>query len=406
MKLKVMKAIVLFFLFLGVETSCKNSTTTPLKAEPVKAAVIPEVSFRQLTPEEKNLYTERANALYSNFLNNKAFNGSILIAKNGQILAEKYNGLANFATKEAIDQNTTFHLASVSKTFTAMAILRMVEQKQLSLDDDVRTFFPSFPYAGITVRLLLSHRSGLANYAYVMPKNTYGLYSNDDVVNYFINNKPALSRPINTGFQYCNTNYVLLANIIEKLSGESYSTYMQTNIFSPLGMNSTYVCDRNNIATVPLSYTVGNRPYKVESFDAIYGDKNIYSNVRDLLTWDKVLYGGNFVNPQTAALAYQPTSNEKQTVNNYGLGWRLINKDDVNVVYHTGWWHGNCNIFSRIVQDTTTVIILSNRYNSSVFKSKSTAYAFAKDILGRPRGDMSDVAAGDPNSELEGNGKE
>ncbi len=405
MKLKVMKAIVLIFLFLSVETSCKNSTTTPLNAEPVKPEV-PEVSFRQLTDEEKELYTERATTLYSSFLNNKAFNGSILIAKNGQILAEKYNGFANFATKEAISQNTTFHLASVSKTFTAMAILRMIEQKQFSLDDDVRTFFPSFPYAGITVRLLLSHRSGLSNYAYVMPKSSYGLYSNDDVLNYYINNKPALARPINTGFQYCNTNYVILAKIIEKISGESYPTYMQTNIFTPLGMNNTYVCDRNNIKTVPLSYTPGNRAYQIESFDAIYGDKNIYSNVRDLLTWDKVLYSGSFVNPQTAALAYQPTSNEKQTVNNYGLGWRLINKDDVNVVYHTGWWHGNCNIFTRIVQDTTTVIILSNRYNSSVFKSKATAYAFAKDILGRPRGDMSDVAAGDPNTELEGSGKE
>ncbi len=405
MKLKVMKAIVLIFLFLSVETSCKNSTTTPLAAEPVKPEV-PEVSFRQLTEEEKQLYTERATTLYSSFLNNKAFNGSILIAKNGQILAEKYNGFANFATKEAINQSTTFHLASVSKTFTAMAILRMVEQKQFSLDDDVRTFFPSFPYAGITVRLLLSHRSGLSNYAYIMPKSSYGLYTNDDVLNYYINNKPALARPINTGFQYCNTNYVILAKIIEKISGESYPTYMQTNIFTPLGMNSTYVCDRNNITTVPLSYTPGNRAYQIESFDAIYGDKNIYSNVRDLLTWDKVLYSGSFINPQTAALAYQPTSNEKQTVNNYGLGWRLINKDDVNVVYHTGWWHGNCNIFTRIVQDTTTVIILSNRYNSTVFKSKATAYAFAKDILGRPRGDMSDVAAGDPTTELEGSGKE
>ncbi len=400
-----MRAIVLIFLFLSVETSCKNSTTSPLMAETVKPET-KDVSFRQLTQEEKDLYTQKATALYSNFLNNKAFNGAILVAKNGQILVEKYNGTANFASKEAINQATTFHLASVSKTFTAMAILRMLEQKQLSLDDDVRTYFPGFPYAGITIRLLLSHRSGLANYAYVMPKGSYGLYTNDDVLNYFTNHKPALARAINTGFQYCNTNYVILAKIIEKLSGESYSTYMQTNIFTPLGMNSTYVCDKNNISTVPLSYTPGNRPYQIESFDAIYGDKNIYSNVRDLLIWDKVLYSGNFVSPQTAQLAYQPTSNERQTVDNYGLGWRLINKDDVNLVYHTGWWHGNSNIFTRIVQDTTTVIILSNRYNSSVFKSKATSFAFAKDLLGRPRGDVSDVAVGETVSEYEGGGRE
>jgi CubicO group peptidase (beta-lactamase class C family) len=179
---------------------------------------------------------------------------------------------------------------------------------------------------------------------------------------------------------------------------------MRDNVFQPLGMNSTYVCDKNNITTVPASYTVGNRPYTIENFDAIYGDKNIYSNVRDLLTWDKVLYSSSFIKPQTAAMAYQPTSNEKSGVHNYGLGWRLINKDDVNVVYHTGWWHGNCNIFTRIVQDTTTVIILSNKYNSGVFRTKNTSMAFAKDILGRPS-IGNDMALEDSEDEVEGGKK-
>jgi CubicO group peptidase (beta-lactamase class C family) len=390
-------------MFLSVETSCKNSATPPLKSEPPQP--VQPISFRQLTPQEKETYTEKASTFYSNILNNKTFNGSILIAKNGQILLEKYNGLANFSTKQQIDQSTTFHLASVSKTFTAMAVLRMWEQKQLSLDDDVRKYFPSFPYAGITVRLLLSHRSGLPNYAYVMPKSNYGvLYTNDDVINYFINNKPALSRPVNTAFQYCNTNFVILAKIIEKISGQAYPVYMKENVFNPLGMYSTYVCNKDNISSVPQSYTPGNRPYTIESFDAIYGDKNIYSNVRDLLTWDKILYSGTFIKPQTAAMAYQPTSSEKQSVNNYGLGWRLINQDNVNVVYHTGWWHGNCNIFTRIVQDTTTVIILSNRYNSNVFRTKATSLAFAKNLLGRPTGN--DMAVGEAEDEVEGGGKE
>jgi CubicO group peptidase (beta-lactamase class C family) len=201
-----------------VETSCKNNTSLPLKSEPPQP--VQPISFRALTPQEKATYTQKASALYSSFLNNKAFNGSILIAKNGQVLLERYNGMANFGTKETIDQNTTFHLASVSKTFTAMAILKMWEQKQLSLDDDIRKYFAGFPFNGITIRMLLSHRSGLPNYAYVMPKSNNGyLYTNDDVINYFINYRPALSRPVNTGFQYCNTNYVILAKIIEKISG-------------------------------------------------------------------------------------------------------------------------------------------------------------------------------------------
>jgi len=399
-----MKAIALAFLFLSVETSCKNNTILPLK----KAAdvTIPAFAFRQLTPEEIDRYTRQAKERYSNIFNNKSFNGSVLVAKNGQVLLESYKGYVDFGSRRSIDAATVFHLASVSKTFTGMAILKMWENKQLGLDDDIRLYFPQFPYAGITIRLLLCHRSGLPNYAYVMPDIKNYLYTNDDVVNYLINKKPALTRPVNTGFEYCNTNFVLLAAVIEKISGEDYPSYMKQTVFDPLGMTSTYVCSQDNIQMVPLSYTTANRPYRIECFDAIYGDKNIYSNVRDLLTWDKVLYSGLFLNPITTAMAYQPTSNEKNTIENYGLGWRLLNKDAINVVYHTGWWHGNCNIFTRIVQDTTTVIILSNRYNSNVFNTKTAALAFAKDILGRNRDDMSDVATDATNNAYEGVGKE
>jgi CubicO group peptidase (beta-lactamase class C family) len=393
-KKEMMKAILLVFLFLSVETSCKNNTIKPLKSQP-QLQPVADVHFRQLSQDEKDFYTQQASSFYSNFLNNNNFNGSILVAKNGQIIMEKYQGKANFSTKEAIDQNTRFHLASVSKTFTAMAILRMWEQNQLSLDDDVRKYYPSFPYYGITIRMLLTHRSGLPNYAYFMKtKDKSLLFTNEDVIAYMTQYKPKESSRPNTAFQYCNTNYVILANIIEKVSGQSYPYYMRDNVFRPLGMNNTYVCYKDNITTAPPSYTAGNRQYTIENFDAIYGDKNIYSNARDLLIWDKVLYSGNFVNQETAKMAYQPYSNEKPSIHNYGMGWRLIEKDDVKVVYHTGWWHGNCNIFTRVVQDTATVIILSNRYNSQVFKSKNTASVFAKSLIDAPKSELSDIAVG------------
>jgi CubicO group peptidase (beta-lactamase class C family) len=391
---QIMKAILLIFLFLSVETSCKNNTVMPLKAE-AQPKPADEISFRPLTQEEKDFYTRQASSFYGNFLNNSSFNGSILVAKNGQVIMEKYQGMANFSTKEKIDQNTTFHLASVSKTFTAMTILRMWEQGQLSLDDDIRKYYPSFPYYGITIRTLLTHRSGLPNYAYVMKTSDKSqLFTNADVINYFITYRPKESFRPNTAFQYCNTNYVLLAGIIEQVSGISYPEYMKTNVFIPLGMHSTFVVSKDNITSAPPSYTGGNRQYNIENFDAIYGDKNIYSNVRDLLTWDKVLYSGNFIQPGTAQMAYVGYSNEKAGIHNYGMGWRLLEKDDVKVVYHTGWWHGNCNIFTRVVQDTATVIILSNRYNSSVFRSRNTASVFAKSLIDAPKPELSDMAAG------------
>lgn len=396
-----MKAILLIFLFLSVETSCKNNTVMPLQAE-TQPKPADEISFRPLTQQEKEFYSQQASSFYSNFLNSSSFNGSILVAKNGQIVMEKYQGLANFSTKEKIDQNTTFHLASVSKTFTAMTILRMWEQGQLSLDDDIRKYFPSFPYYGITIKTLLTHRSGLPNYAYVMKTNDRSqLFTNDDVIAYFTTYRPKESFRPNTAFQYCNTNYVLLAGIIEKISGMSYPEYMKTNVFTPLGMHNTFVVNKDNINSASPSYTAGNRQYTVENFDAIYGDKNIYSNVRDLLTWDKVLYSGNFIKSETAQMAYQGYSNEKPSIHNYGMGWRLIEKDDVKVVYHTGWWHGNCNIFTRVVQDTATVIILSNRYNSSVFRSKNTASVFAKSLIDAPKPELSDMAVGGEGEEKE-----
>lgn len=389
-----MKVILFIFMFLSLETSCKNNTISPLKKQ---AAPVPvtDIEFRPLTDDERAFYTQQANSFYSNFLNSGSFNGSILVAKNGQVIMEKYQGKANFSTNEPIDAQTGFHLASVSKTFTAMAILQMWEQGQLSLDEDIRRYYPSFPYVGITIRMLLTHRSGLPNYAYFMKTtNRQLIFTNDDVINFMIANRPKESYRPNTAFQYCNTNYVLLASIIEKISGSSYPDYMRDHVFTPLGMNNTYVCSRENITQVPVSYTAGNRPYTIENFDAIYGDKNIYSTARDLLKWDKVLYSGAFVKPETAAMAYEGYSNEKPGVHNYGMGWRLIEKDDVKVVYHTGWWHGNCNIFTRVVQDTATVIILSNRYNSQVFRSRNTASVFAKSLIDAARQDSAELAVG------------
>jgi CubicO group peptidase (beta-lactamase class C family) len=388
-----MKPLFLIFMFLSLETSCKNNTVTPLKSEPPQP--VQEIKFRQLSQQEKDFYKQQATSFYSNFLNSSSFNGSILVAKNGQVIMEKYQGMADFGTKEAISASTTFHLASISKTFTAMAILRMWEQKQLTLEDDVRKYYPSFPYYGITIRMLLTHRSGLANYAYFLNTSDKSrLFTNDDVISYMIASRPKENSKPNLGFQYCNTNYVILAGIIEKISGKSYPDYMRDQVFTPLGMTSTFVVNKDNLDKASPSYTAGNRKYTVENFDAIYGDKNIYSNARDLLTWDKVLYSGVFVKTETAAMAYQPSSNEKPSIHNYGMGWRLIEKDDVKVVYHTGWWHGNCNILTRVVKDTATVIILSNRYNSSVFRSKNTASVFAKSLIDAPKPELSDIAVG------------
>ncbi len=265
----------------------------------------PGFQFRQLTSEEEIQYHDAAKTYYETHLKQSGFNGSILIAKNGQIVFEDYTGMANFSTKDSINPNTPFHLASISKTFTGTEVLRLWEQGRLSLDDSVQKFFPQFPYRGINVRMLLSHRSGLPNYLYFMDKdwNKKQKATNTDVLNYMIAYKPNADAPPNRTFHYCNTNFLLLALIVEKVTQQAFPQFMKDSVFTPLGMNSTYIFSINDTSKyVPTM--VGNRPYDIDFLDCTYGDKNVYSTVRDMLQWDKALYQFSFVSKPTLDSAF------------------------------------------------------------------------------------------------------
>ncbi len=167
----------------------------------------------------------------------KGFNGAILVAKKGNILFEAYHGFADLVKKDTINEHSAFHLASVSKTFTAMATLKLAELGKVNLDDDVKKYFPGFPYDGVSIKLLLSHRSGLPNYLYFMQQLGWDVktYSNNQhVLDYLIQFKPALTSKPGTRFAYCNTNYALLGLIIEKVSGKTYARFLQDQFFTPL----------------------------------------------------------------------------------------------------------------------------------------------------------------------------
>lgn len=309
--------------------------------------------------------------MYDSMLGKHGFNGSILVAKNGEVLFEDYHGFSNLHTKDTITPTTPFHLASTSKTFTGMAIMKLQEEDKLNLDDSLQVFFPQFPYSGITVRMLLSHRSGLPNYVYFMPADPawrHRLATNNDMLQFMIDKKPALYSYPNRGFHYCNTNYALLALIVEKVSGQSFPEYLSNTIFSPLGMKNTFVFSIKDSANYRPSYQYNNRPFNLESMDCVYGDKNIYSTARDMLLWDKAIYSNKIVSQATYEEATQPNSNERPSMHNYGLGWRLmIMPNSTKIVYHNGWWHGNNTCFTRLVADTATIIILGNKFNKGIY---------------------------------------
>lgn len=317
--------------------------------------------------------------MYDSMLGKHGFNGGILVAKNGEVLFEDYQGYANLATKDTITSNTTFHLASVSKTFTGMAIMKLWEEDKLNLDDSLQVFFPKFPYSGITVRMLLNHRSGLPNYVYFMPQDPAWrrkLATNNDMLQFMIDKKPALYGYPNRGFHYCNTNFALLALIVEKVSGQPFPEYMRDNIFTPLGMTNTFIFSIADSANYHPSYQPNGRPFPLESMDCIYGDKNVYSTARDMFLWDKALYSNRFVSQATYEEATKPYSFEKPGTHNYGLGWRLMLLPNAKIVYHNGWWHGNNTCFTRLVADTATIIILGNKFNRAIYAGMKIGTVF------------------------------
>ena len=167
--------------------SCGQNSGNKTAATSVNTAST-DSFFNPIPEAEIKKYGQEILDYYDTNLANKGFNGSIIVAKNGQVLFEDYRGTYNFATGEPITEHTPFHLASISKTFTGMTVLKLWEEGRISLDDSLQKFFPKLPYHGVTVKMLLNHRSGLPNYLYFMDScwNKKNKATNWDVVNFMI----------------------------------------------------------------------------------------------------------------------------------------------------------------------------------------------------------------------------
>ena len=369
--------IILFLLGSG----CSSGSTHQAKKITSDSIIYKPPAPGQISSRESQILFNAVQSFYDSFLLRRGFNGSILVAKKGVVIFEKYHGFGNFQKRDSLNEHSPFHLASVSKTFTAMATLKLAEQGKLNLDANIKTYFPSLPYDGITIKMLLSHRSGLPNYLYFMQKLGWNIktYStNQDVLNYLINFKPPLTHTPGTHFSYCNTNFALLGLIIEKASGVTYSAYLQKTFFTPLQMNDTYVfsVSKDSARAMP-SYDWRGREERFSFLDEGFGDKNIYSTPRDLLKWDQALYNNQLFNKETLLAAFSPYSNEKAGIRNYGYGWRMnLYPNGKKIIYHNGWWHGNNTVLIRLIQDSATIIVLGNKYNRAIYDAKKLANIF------------------------------
>jgi CubicO group peptidase (beta-lactamase class C family) len=354
--------------------------------------------------EFRKLYND-ISTFFDTGLLKQGFNGSILVAKNGEIIYEKYVGkidLKKDSINNLLTNSTAIHIASTSKTFTAIAILRMVQENKLALDDSLEKFFPNFPYPGVTIKMLLTHRSGLPNYLYFMSNNKWGILpnnkwnrqyaTNQDVLKMMYDKKPDLTGTPGSRFNYSNTNYVLLAMIIEKMSGKTFPEYMQQQIFSPLQMNNTFVFTLKDTLTATPSFTNKSTYWEYDFLDATYGDKNVYTTPQDLLKWDQSLYTNQVIEKALLDSAFAPHSFEKQSVHNYGFGWRLqLLPNGKKIVYHFGKWHGSNATFARLLDEKATIIILGNRFNRAIYNAAQLCYDIFGDYQQRRMPDADEI---------------
>lgn len=375
-----MKAFGYLILAVPLFASCGQAAQTAKIVQ--KADTIPPPpAAPALTGPELHRYSAITEHFFDSITSGR-FNGSVLVAKNGNIVYERYKGFKYpEKKKDSITLHTAFHLASVSKTFTAMATLKLWQEGKLDIHDQVAKYLPGFPFEGTTIQMLLSHRSGLRNYVHFMDRSGWDkrkFLSNADVLQYMIAHpKDVRGAPPGRHFEYSNTNYALLALIIEKVSGLTYPDYLSKTFFQPLQMQDSYVFKLEDTATAMQSYYQTGRRFRLEFLDQVYGDKNVFSTVRDLYKWDQALRSGQVFTKGIVDSAYAPYSFEKPGKRNYGLGWRmLLIPNGKKLIYHNGWWHGSRTVFIRMMDEDATIIALCNNDYKRVYSAKKLCDLF------------------------------
>lgn len=346
------------------------ATRKPVKKQPVFVTEIYDPGFAPLSPDWKHAHYDSINAFFYHFMDPADFHGMFLIAKNGKIVYERYRGVANEQSGLRFGPEVPVHVASISKVITAVTVLRLADAKKLKLDDDIRTYLPEIPYAGITIRMLLNHRSGIPYYGY-FPKEISPPeipLSNQRVLDILKTHKPKLYFPPNTLFSYCNTNYALLALIVEKVTQKRFPVAVRELIFEPLEMTHSFIRVPEDSTITALSYNSRGALQEQTQLDPVYGDKNLYTTARDLLRFDSGTYSDKFLSKHMKQEMFKGYSYEKAGKANYGLGMRMREEPGKSTFFfHTGWWHGNTGCYATLRSDSVCMIILSNHYTRKVF---------------------------------------
>jgi len=310
-----------------------------------------------------------------------SFSGSIIAINDGEVLFKKAYGYANIEHKVKNTTETKYRIWSITKQFTAAAILILEERGLLRVEDSLKKYFPDCIELSpnITIHHLLTHTSGIFNYSNLPDSHkTFQrmCHKKSDLIKMF------LSKPLNfepgTQWEYSNTGYYLLGMLIEKLSGKSYSEFLTENIFIPLGMFNTSVDDdKKIIENMASGYYLNSNDLihcNYINMDLMLSSGGIYSTVEDLFIWDKALNSDKLLSRKSIEKMNTPYKN------NYGYGVFIETNNNRRVVQHSGGCEGFLTEIHRYVDNNFAVVILSNYGFTAVNKlcNEITSIAFGE----------------------------
>lgn len=353
------------FLFLTAIILAFVTRSVPERPGPAESSMLEFSKVRAFSDDDLYFFQDTI----TRYLLSRRFNGAVLIAREETILFSRSFGFADFRNYTPLRQETPFQLASISKTFTAAAVMMLQQEGMLHIDDTVTKHIPEFPWPDITIRQMMTHTSGLQNYMWVVERywNRTGRPDNEDMLDLFIRHPRPLNFRPGTRFSYSNTGYAFLGLLIERVSGQRYAEFMQHKIFDPLGMDDTFVYDPHNLRNMTNDRAFGfrrwgNRHIVIPDVhhDGVMGDKGIYSNIYDLYKWDRAISNGNLLPDSIWTMAFDHARLANDRPVRYGMGWRLQTYLDNHVVHHPGRWNGFRTAFKRFIDDDVTLIMLGN----------------------------------------------
>ncbi|NUM31257.1 MAG: beta-lactamase family protein [Bacteroidetes bacterium] len=358
----------LLLLFSGL--NCSNTISDKNAVTKTLNQSIPDISVDSVLDIERA--TTINNYFYKRYKMN-IFSGAFLFYDSGKYFSNSF-GYANGRLRTKLRDDMPFQIASVSKTLTAYTILSLIDQGRLKINMPIEDIFEDFPYKNITLDHLLSHKSGIPNYmnfAELYWKNKRTHLTNADVLWMLKRYHPRLEFRPNQRYKYSNTNYVLLALIVEKITNIPFESYMKDSIFGVIGMKNSFVFSPDmSLRYQPVQGH--SNTYNIFQFNyqnGTMGDKGVYTTIFDLLKFDKAVRSNILISSNTLKNACTPHTACRPTKDYYGYGWRIRYYDNNDtIIYHNGWWQGFKAYFIRWKNKDRCIIVLTNTIKGGFIK--------------------------------------